>query len=90
LWESIDTTGGGRLFHVFGALAQFEQQMVWDGRMAGLPAARAGGPDGDWPAKLSPDQVRAARRLYNQREHTVKQVGGMFRGQPHLYISGVA
>jgi len=46
--------------------------------MAGLSAARARGRNGGRPSKLSPDQVRAARRLYDEREHTVEQIGGMF------------
>ncbi len=46
--------------------------------MAGLAAARARGRNGGRPSKLSPDQVRAARRLYDEREHTVEQIGAMF------------
>jgi len=80
LRESIDTTtAGGRLvFHLFGALAQFEREIIRDRTMAGLSAARARGRNGGRPSKLSPDQVRAARRLYDEREHTVEQIGGMF------------
>ncbi len=79
LRESIDTTtAGGRLvFHLFGALAQFEREIIRDRTMAGL-SARARGRNGGRPSKLSPDQVRAARRLYDEREHTVEQIGGMF------------
>ncbi len=51
---------------------------VRDRTMAGLSAARARGRNGGRPSKLSPDQVRAARRLYDEREHTVEQIGGMF------------
>ena len=67
--ESIDTTtAGGRLvFHLFGALAQFEREIIRDRTMAGLSAARARGRNGGRPAKLSPDQVRAGRRLYDER-----------------------
>ncbi len=80
LRESIDTTtAGGRLvFHLFGALAQFEREIIRDRTMAGLSAARARGRNGGRPAKLSPDQVRAARRLYDEREHTVEQIGSIF------------
>jgi len=80
LRESIDTTtAGGRLvFHLFGALAQFEREIIRDRTVAGLAAARARGRNGGRPSKLSPDQVRAARRLYDEREHTVEQIGGMF------------
>jgi len=43
--ESIDTTtAGGRLvFHLFGALAEFERQLIRDRTLAGLAAARARG-----------------------------------------------
>jgi len=80
LRESIDTTtAGGRLvFHVFGALAQFEREIIRDRTMAGLSAARARGRNGGRPSKLSADQVRAARRLYDEREHTVEQIGSIF------------
>ncbi len=46
--------------------------------MAELSAARAKGHNGGRPSKLSPDQVRAARRLYDEREHTVQQIGSIF------------
>ncbi len=66
------------MFHLFGALAQFEREIIRDRTMAGLAAARARGRNGGRPSKLSPDQVRAARRLYDEREHTVEQIGSMF------------
>ena len=45
LQESIDTTtSGGRLiFHIFGALAEFERNLIRERTMAGLRAARARG-----------------------------------------------
>ncbi len=77
LRESIDTTtAGGRLvFHIFGALAQFEREIIRDRTVAGLAAARARGRRGGRPSKLSPDQRRTARKLYDEREHTVEQIG---------------
>ncbi len=55
--ESIDTTtAGGRLvFHLFGALAQFEREIIWDRTVAGLAAARARGRNGGRPSKLTAD-----------------------------------
>jgi len=78
--ESIDTTTAvGRLvFHLFGALAQFEREIIRDRTVAGLAAARARGRNGGRPAKLTADQVRAARRLCDEREHTVEQISSMF------------
>ncbi len=77
LRESIDTTtAGGRLvFHIFAALAQFEREIIRDRTVAGLAAARARGRQGGRPSKLSADQRRTARKLYDEREHTVAQIG---------------
>jgi DNA invertase Pin-like site-specific DNA recombinase len=43
LTENIDTTtpGGRLIFHMFGALAQFERELVRERTLAGLVAARA-------------------------------------------------
>ena len=51
LQESIDTTtSGGRLFfHIFGALAEFERNLIRERTMAGLTAARARGRQGGRP-----------------------------------------
>jgi DNA invertase Pin-like site-specific DNA recombinase len=78
LREDIDTTttAGGRLvFHLFGALAQFEREIIRDRTVAGLAAARARGRQGGRPSKLNADQVRTARRLYDERELTVEEIG---------------
>ncbi|KQR29801.1 recombinase family protein [Curtobacterium sp. Leaf154] len=77
LQETIDTTSsGGRLvFHVFAALAEFERDLIKERTHAGLVAARARGRTGGRPLKLSTDQVRTARRLYEQQDMTVAQIG---------------
>ena len=77
LREAIDTTtAGGRLvFHLFGALAQFEREIIRDRTIAGLTAARARGRNGGRPAKLSAEQRAMARRLYEERQHTVEEIG---------------
>ena len=77
--ESIDTTtAGGRLvFHLFGALAQFEREIIRDRTVAGLPAARARGRVGGRPSKLSAEQRRQARQMYEERELTVEQIGAV-------------
>src|SRR5207253_3414942 len=48
LTESIDTTtsGGKLIFHIFGALAEFERNLIRERTMAGLAAARARGRNG--------------------------------------------
>jgi DNA invertase Pin-like site-specific DNA recombinase len=79
LRENIDTTtAGGRLvFHLFGALAQFEREIIRDRTVAGLTAARARGRVGGRPFKLSAEQRRQARKMYDERELTVEQIGGV-------------
>jgi len=79
LRESIDTTtAGGRLvFHLFGALAQFEREIIRDRTVAGLTVARARGRVGGRPSKLTAEQVRQARRMYDARELTVEQIGAV-------------
>ena len=48
LTEQIDTTtpGGKLIVHVFGALAEFERDLIRERTMAGLAAARARGRPG--------------------------------------------
>jgi len=68
LTEQIDTTtsGGKLIFHVFGALAEFERDLIRERTHAGLAAARARGRLGGRPKKLATaQQVAAARALYD-------------------------
>jgi len=77
--ESIDTTtpGGRLVFHIFGALAEFERELIRERTHAGLTAARARGRKGGRPRKLTPRQVATARTLLKDREHTVTGVAEM-------------
>jgi DNA invertase Pin-like site-specific DNA recombinase len=76
LQESIDTTtpGGKLIFHVFGALAEFERNLIQERTLAGLAAARARGRNGGRPRKLSKTKVDLLYRLYDEREHTVVEI----------------
>lgn len=76
LTDDIDTrTAGGRLiFHVFGALAEFERDIVRERTIAGLKAARARGRTGGRPRRLSADQVAAARAMLRDPEITVTRI----------------
>src|SRR5215207_8481096 len=68
LTEQIDTTtpGGKLIFHVFGALAEFERDLIRERTHAGLAAARARGRLGGRPRKLADaQQLELARTLYD-------------------------
>jgi DNA invertase Pin-like site-specific DNA recombinase len=60
LTEQIDTRSpsGQLVFHVFGALAEFERNLIRERTMAGLKAARARGRKGGRPRKLSPKDLK--------------------------------
>ncbi len=66
--EAVDTTtAGGRLvFHLFGALAEFERQLIRDRTLAGLAAARARGRVGGRPRTMTPAKLRLARAMREQ------------------------
>jgi DNA invertase Pin-like site-specific DNA recombinase len=76
LQESIDTgTPGGRLvFHIFGALAEFERNLILERTKAGLAAARARGRNGGRPKVLDSKRRKLAIRLYEEREHPVQEI----------------
>ncbi len=68
LTEQIDTTtpGGKLVFHVLGALAEFERDLTRERTHAGLAAARARGRIGGRPKKLADPKQRAlAQALYD-------------------------
>jgi len=76
LQEKIDTTSsGGRLiFHLFGALAEFERNLIRERTQAGLTAARARGRHGGRKKRLDPAKQKIALRLYHERQHTVEEI----------------
>jgi DNA invertase Pin-like site-specific DNA recombinase len=65
LTEALDTTTAqGRLvFHMFGALAEFERSLIRERTQAGLAAARRVGRTGGRPPKLTDDDIEAARAM---------------------------
>ncbi|SCX35856.1 recombinase family protein [Agrobacterium rosae] len=65
LSETIDTTtSAGRLtFNLFGALAEFERDVIRDRTKAGLEAARARGRKGGRPRKLNEKDLMVARAM---------------------------
>jgi DNA invertase Pin-like site-specific DNA recombinase len=88
LHESIDTSSssGKLIFHIFGALAEFERNFVRERTKAGLQAARARGRKGGRPKVLNADQRSLAVRLYDEKKHTIDQICRMMGiSRPTLY-----
>ena len=65
LTENIDTTTptGRLVFHIFGALGQFERDLIRERTNAGLAAAAARGRKGGRPAVATPERLARARQL---------------------------
>jgi DNA invertase Pin-like site-specific DNA recombinase len=75
LTENIDTTtsGGKLIFHIFGALAEFERNLIRERTQAGLTAARARGKTGGRPKVLTGRKLSIAKDLYDRR-HPIAEI----------------
>lgn len=88
LSESITTTNNsGRLiFHLFGALAEFERNLIRERTTAGLVAARARGHKGGRPKALDLAKRQLAVRLYSEGQHTIVEICKLMGiSKPTLY-----
>ena len=78
LQENIDTTTSGSklIFHIFGALAEFEREIIRERTNAGLQAARARGRWGGRPAlqSLDPKKMALAKQLHDDRSRPVSEI----------------
>jgi DNA invertase Pin-like site-specific DNA recombinase len=76
LTENIDTTtsGGKLVFHLFGALAEFERDIIRERTQAGLTAARARGRKGGRPKALSGKKVAMLKELYENKHLTINEL----------------
>ena len=76
LQEAMDTsTSGGQLiFHVFGALAEFERELIRERTQAGLTAARARGRFGGRPRVMTVQTLRMARQLLADPHQSINEV----------------
>jgi DNA invertase Pin-like site-specific DNA recombinase len=76
LTENIDTTtsGGKLIFHIFGALAEFERNLIRERTTAGLTAARARGRKGGRPNGLTARQRSIAQSLYDDPKTSIPEI----------------
>lgn len=72
----MDTTtpGGKLIFHVFGALAEFERELIRERTQAGLTAARARGRPGGRPRVMTAQTLRMAQQLLADPDQSIHQV----------------
>jgi DNA invertase Pin-like site-specific DNA recombinase len=89
LTEAIDTTtpGGRLVFHIFGALGQFERDLIRERTRAGLVAAVARGRKGGRTPVVTEDKLRRANALLAQGL-TVREAAARIKvGKTALYAA---
>src|SRR5918997_1688488 len=78
LTENIDTTtsGGKLIFHIFGALAEFERGIIKERTNAGLTTARARGRQGGRPRSSLSDEkkLQMARGMHENKNLPVRDI----------------
>jgi len=97
LRQHIDTTtpAGRLVFHVLGAIDEFQRELIIEGTREGLEAARARGRTGGRKPKLSAAKAATVRRMYQAtgpdgtRLHTVAEIAqtaGVHRTTVYDYL----
>jgi DNA invertase Pin-like site-specific DNA recombinase len=73
---STDTTSssGKLVFHVFGAISEFERSLIRERTAAGLKVARARGRLGGRPKVLDHEKITIAQSLYDDGKTTVEKI----------------
>jgi DNA invertase Pin-like site-specific DNA recombinase len=74
--QNLDTTtpSGTLVFHIFGALAEFERLLIKERTNAGLTSARARGRVGGRPKAMDERKIQIARSLYADRKTTIAEI----------------
>ena len=87
LTEGVDTsTSNGRLvFHIFGALAEFERDLIRERTGAGLAAAAARGRRGGRKPVITPEKLARAKALMAEGFNVREAAGRIKVGKTALY-----
>jgi DNA invertase Pin-like site-specific DNA recombinase len=94
LQESIDTTtpGGTLVFHIFGAMAEFERSLIVERTKSGLTAARARGRNGGRPPALSSTKIKQLRSMSKSSDASVRDICETFnisKSTYYKYVQGI-
>jgi DNA invertase Pin-like site-specific DNA recombinase len=86
--ENIDTTSpqGKLTFHIFGAIAEFEREIIRQRTKSGLESARARGRVGGRPNKINDKDIFRLNTLYKEGKIEIRDLMNMFSiSRPTLY-----
>jgi len=62
------------MFHIVGAMAEFERDIIRERTTAGLQAARARGRKGGRPKALTGKKVAMAQELYQNKQNSISEI----------------
>ena len=94
-WMAVETPTGRLVFHILGAIDEFQRELIVEGTREGLDAARARGRSGGRRPKLSAAKAATVRRMYQatgpdgKRLHTVAEIAqtaGVHRTTVYDYL----
>jgi DNA invertase Pin-like site-specific DNA recombinase len=71
---NTSTSVGKLVFHMFGALAEFERNLISERTLAGLQAAKSRGRTGGRPKRLDAKKRKHIYDLYKENDHTIKEI----------------
>lgn len=79
LSDGINTTraGGKLVFHIMGALVEFERSLISERSKAEMQAARRRGKHIGWPHKLNREQVSHTKQMIQEGRETVAGMAGL-------------
>lgn len=91
LQEQFDTSSpGGRLtFQLFGAIAEFERELIRERTAAGIASARARGRLGGRPKKLTREQIDMGTVLAKDTTLSIKEICDLIGCSRSLYYTHI-
>ena len=73
------TTAGGKLvFHIMGALAEFERSLIIERTKAGLAAAKRRGKYPGRPKSLTTQQIKHAKKMLDRGDESTGSIAALF------------
>ena len=74
--ENLDTTTptGKLMFHITGAFAEFEKNIIRERTRAGLESARARGKKGGRPSLITPEKIQMAKTLHANTQLPISDI----------------
>ena len=74
IWFKKTTSTGNLIFHITGAFAEFERNIIRERVNTGLETARARGRKGGRPTLITSEKIQMAKLLYNDKTLNIQDI----------------